>query len=458
MRKAFTSTILSAALVGGAALPGTAWATEPPGPQGTTSRAMTASAALTPTAAAALRPALAFGVRGPAVVYVQRKLGIAPSTGYYGPVTRARVTALQKARKLRVTGTVDRPTWKVLLATKGVITLPAAKPATSPGAGTPALSPAKAAALKPLLSVGARGPAVVYVQSKLGVTPASGYFGNLTRSAVTTLQSMKGLRATGTVGPATWTVLLGAKGVIALPEEGAPPAPKPEDPTPTLTPERAAAKRPLLEAGMGPGDPAVVFVQRYLHVSPASGYYGTLTTAAVRAYQAGLGISATGKVGPLTWDAIQAGRTVDPDAPAPKPTTPSPGTIPTPKYSLPDNPRPGQIALAFALSQVGDRYVLGGTGPDVWDCSGLVQQAYLKAGVRLPRTASQQSFAGTRIPIEDIVPGDLLYYRDGSSAHISMYFGGDLVVEAANPRRGVRMRHLHESWYDARFVTAVHIG
>jgi cell wall-associated NlpC family hydrolase len=115
----------------------------------------------------------------------------------------------------------------------------------------------------------------------------------------------------------------------------------------------------------------------------------------------------------------------------------------------------------FALAQVGKPYVLGGNGPAVFDCSGLIQQAYLKAGVKLPRLASQQRFAGTRVTLDQLLPGDLLYYQDGSSprkGHISMYAGNGLVVEAANPRRGVRIRTLNERWYRDRFVAAVRVG
>ena len=115
----------------------------------------------------------------------------------------------------------------------------------------------------------------------------------------------------------------------------------------------------------------------------------------------------------------------------------------------------------FALAQVGKPYVLGGNGPAVFDCSGLIQQAYLTGGVKLPRLASQQRFAGTRVEIDQLLPGDLLYYQDGSSprrGHISMYAGNGLVVEAANPRRGVRIRTLLEPWYRDRFVAAVRIA
>jgi cell wall-associated NlpC family hydrolase len=214
---------------------------------------------------------------------------------------------------------------------------------------------------------------------------------------------------------------------------------------------------------MGPGDPAVIFVQQYLQVSPATGFLGKLTTAAVTAYQAGLQIPATGTVDAATWDAILAGRTAAPVPPPTAPTPPKPAAalIPTPTYTLPENPTAADRAVVFALAQVGKPYVLGGNGPAVFDCSGLIQQAYLTGGVKLPRLASQQRFAGTRVEIDQLLPGDLLYYQDGSSprrGHISMYAGNGLVVEAANPRRGVRIRTLLEPWYRDRFVTAVRVA
>src|SRR5690606_22604353 len=50
----------------------------------------------------------------------------------------------------------------------------------------------------------------------------------------------------------------------------------------------------------------------------------------------------------------------------------------------------GAVALDFAMAQLGDPYVWGGTGPDGWDCSGLTQAAWAAAGVSLPRSSSQQ--------------------------------------------------------------------
>jgi cell wall-associated NlpC family hydrolase len=130
-------------------------------------------------------------------------------------------------------------------------------------------------------------------------------------------------------------------------------------------------------------------------------------------------------------------------------------------YTLPAHPTPTQQALAFALAQVGKRYVLGATGPDAFDCSGLTQASYRNAGITLPRLASEQIVVGTRVGLGDLAPGDLLYYQSTSSprsGHIAMYAGDGLVVEAANPRKGVRLRSMGDSWYVKRFVAATRVG
>ena len=438
MNKALGCTLLSAVLVGGLALP--AHASGLPSTDTTEGTSSTSpqvqASALTPAQAAQLRPRLRRGSRGPAVVYVQSTLGVTPTSGYYGKVTRKAVRRIQRKSGLKITGKVKASTWRALLR-------PVAE------APSQTLSPEEAARTKPRLVTGSRGPAVVYVQQKLGVQPASGYYGPLTKAAVRRLQVAKGRKAHGRISSGMWRILLSADGVSAPPPQDVP------------TPEQAAAGQPVLSTGTGPGDPAVVFVQQYLRVSPTSGYYGPLTTAAVRAYQTGVGITPTGTVGPLTWAAILAGRTPDPAAAATAAPTSFTGSIPTPTYPLPAAPTAADRALVHALAQVGKPYVLGGNGPDVFDCSGLIQQAYLSAGVSLPRLASQQRFAGRQVSIDDLRPGDLLYYQDGSSprsGHISMYAGNGLAVEAANPRRGVRVRDLHQPWYRDRFVAATRIS
>ncbi|MFE9039780.1 C40 family peptidase [Streptomyces sp. NPDC012421] len=99
--------------------------------------------------------------------------------------------------------------------------------------------------------------------------------------------------------------------------------------------------------------------------------------------------------------------------------------------------------VAFARAQVGDAYVTGGTGPNSWDCSGLVQAAYAAAGIDLPRISYQQSSMGTSVSLGNLQPGDILYWGSRSgSYHVAIYVGGGKYVGAQNSSTGVVERSL----------------
>ncbi|MGW0117541.1 C40 family peptidase [Streptomyces sp. NPDC003327] len=99
--------------------------------------------------------------------------------------------------------------------------------------------------------------------------------------------------------------------------------------------------------------------------------------------------------------------------------------------------------VAFARAQIGDAYVSGGTGPNSWDCSGLVQAAYREAGIDLPRISYQQSSMGTSVSLSNLQPGDILYWGSRSgSYHVAIYVGGGMYVGAQNPSTGVVERSL----------------
>ncbi|MFD3481611.1 C40 family peptidase [Streptomyces sp. NPDC058665] len=94
--------------------------------------------------------------------------------------------------------------------------------------------------------------------------------------------------------------------------------------------------------------------------------------------------------------------------------------------------------LAFARAQVGDAYVLGSNGPDSWDCSSLVQAAYRQIGVDLPRTSQPQSTSGTQVSLDNLQPGDILYWGGaGSAYHVAIYSGGGKFIGAQNSGTGV---------------------
>ncbi len=99
--------------------------------------------------------------------------------------------------------------------------------------------------------------------------------------------------------------------------------------------------------------------------------------------------------------------------------------------------------VAFAKAQVGDAYVPGGTGPNSWDCSGLVQAAYRTAGIDLPRVSQSQSTFGTQVSLDNLQPGDILYWGGaGSAYHVAIYVGGGEFVGAQNSSTGTVQRSL----------------
>ncbi|MGW9450701.1 C40 family peptidase [Streptomyces sp. NPDC055632] len=99
--------------------------------------------------------------------------------------------------------------------------------------------------------------------------------------------------------------------------------------------------------------------------------------------------------------------------------------------------------VAFARAQVGDAYISGSTGPNAWDCSGLVQAAYRAAGIDLPRISYQQSSRGSSVSLSDLQPGDILYWGSRSgSYHVAIYVGGGKYVGAQNSSTGVVERSL----------------
>ncbi|MEU3702449.1 C40 family peptidase [Streptomyces anulatus] len=99
--------------------------------------------------------------------------------------------------------------------------------------------------------------------------------------------------------------------------------------------------------------------------------------------------------------------------------------------------------VAFAKAQVGDAYSLGSTGPNSWDCSSLVQAAYRTVGIDLPRVSQSQSTFGTQVSLDNLQPGDILYWGGaGSAYHVAIYVGGGQFVGAQNSSTGTVQRSL----------------
>jgi len=103
-------------------------------------------------------------------------------------------------------------------------------------------------------------------------------------------------------------------------------------------------------------------------------------------------------------------------------------------------------ALNWARNQIGRPYLWGGTGPSAFDCSGLVQQAYLQgAGQVIPRVAQAQSDAAIKVPFGQMRPGDLLFWVDNTGVHhVALFAGEGMMVEA--PSSGKLVREVPIRW------------
>jgi peptidoglycan DL-endopeptidase CwlO len=100
--------------------------------------------------------------------------------------------------------------------------------------------------------------------------------------------------------------------------------------------------------------------------------------------------------------------------------------------------------LTAALSRVGMRYVWGGDGPTVFDCSGLVQWSMRQAGIVVPRVAADQALTGPQVRLSELEPGDLLFYHTDPTApdyisHVAIYLGKGLMVQAPEPGMDVEV-------------------
>ena len=115
--------------------------------------------------------------------------------------------------------------------------------------------------------------------------------------------------------------------------------------------------------------------------------------------------------------------------------------------AMPDANAPNQAvstAIAFAEQQLGKPYLWGGTGPDAYDCSGLVMMAYRAAGIDIPRVSEDQWKFGPRVPESQAQPGDLVFFAgsDGTvtnPGHVGLVIGNGQMIEAFTTGTPIRI-------------------
>lgn len=115
-----------------------------------------------------------------------------------------------------------------------------------------------------------------------------------------------------------------------------------------------------------------------------------------------------------------------------------------------------KTAVTTARKQIGDPYRWGASGPGAFDCSGLVQYAWRKAGISLPRvTGSQYRAVRKKVPWSKLRLGDLMFFY--GKGHVGMYVGHGKMIHSPSSGKTVRIVTL-KGYYRSAFAGAVRPG
>lgn len=113
-------------------------------------------------------------------------------------------------------------------------------------------------------------------------------------------------------------------------------------------------------------------------------------------------------------------------------------------------------ALSEAYALLGLKYKRGGTSQETgMDCSGFTQHVYRKScNVELPRSASQQFQVGVSTPKEDLLRGDLVFFKSRRGWHVGIYTGDGNFIHSPNRRSSVKISSLSASYYKRTYLGA----
>jgi len=119
-------------------------------------------------------------------------------------------------------------------------------------------------------------------------------------------------------------------------------------------------------------------------------------------------------------------------------------------------PDVGVAAARQALDMRGKPYRLGGSTPQGFDCSGLVQYSYARAGMRVPRSTEKQWANSHPVPRKELRPGDLLFFhQEGKrNSHVGIYVGDNRFVHAPSRGKNVSTASLSDPYWRQHFAGA----
>ncbi len=276
----------------------------------------------------------------------------------------------------------------------------------------------------PTLKKGMEGEEVQRLQERLmelnylDIDESTQYFGSATRDALTRFQRQHDLLQDGVAGPMTLEILYSAD----------------------------AKKYVLLEGTRGTD---VDMFQAQLvdlgYLKHSTGYYGTETVAAVKAFQERNKLTVDGKAGEQTLEMIYS------DSAKPS------------EDKAREERRKANISTMIATAQkmIGRPYVLGATGPKSFDCSGLVYYCLKQAGSNRTRL-NAQGYSNvsdwTKITsMSKLQKGDLLFFWNSGKTkvgHVGIYIGGGMMIDASSSNDRVMKRSCTTAYWKKMFVCA----
>ena len=109
--------------------------------------------------------------------------------------------------------------------------------------------------------------------------------------------------------------------------------------------------------------------------------------------------------------------------------------------------------VEFARKQIGDPYRAGRSGPDAFDCSGLVLYVYKKiTGKTLPHYSKAQYSQVTKVNKSNAQPGDLVFFFQQGARHVGIYIGNGKMIDAPSTGKNVRVSPISGSWWGRTYT------
>lgn len=343
-------------------------------------------------------------------------------TGYFGETTEAAVKAFQKNNDLLVDGKVGTETKEMLYNPDAMANV------WSMGDSSDTLIPYQ----KKLIALG-------YLS-----TEADGEYGSATKSAVKRFQDRNGISVDGYLGPKTRDILM-SKDAIANAY--------------TIGDDNSAVEKIQKR----------LYALGYVKKSSITGYFGSATEYAVKAFQKRNGLTADGRVGTKTLKAINdsdakkapsdykfygSGSSSSSGSSSGSGSSGSSGS--GSNYTAPEGASVSAL-ISAARSRLGCRYVTGGKGPEKFDCSGLVYWCLNRAGVKQSYLTSYGWRSVSKYQriskIDNLRAGDIIVFY----GHVGIIVSSDEMIDASSSKGKVVRRSFKGSWSRRNFICGYRI-